>query len=487
MIKSETKIAEIKKTYSHWLVICIAALAAIFVRSLLVNNEYPSFLEALIWYPLLSVTAFLGIRLTVKKTVSAHRAFILYLYAIGISVFASLLPVWPKQTASMPLGLSEVPVYFLSLGIFPFSAGPDGFLRVLALVSGILLGVFVYKETKDLFAALKRALIAWLVASSVFILPSILLIFAIAANGFAINMPAPEMMNEFTRINLFSYWSDGQILRWFTGFGSQAANALILYSASAIFTLTAVLFAFGNRAGIINYFKTLKPNAFLMALTLAVYGYASGKSFQGFAGLDIAAWAALTALLFLGILINANIDREEDGALDVIFILGGLVLGWPVFLGAVILRLFIWAKRETAQSLALEQLFEGLLRIGFAVLILLFMRRGMIIEAEMLKITGLFGVMVLLASFHVYAKNMQFSKLKILPAWIGSSLLVWVMAGIFTPAAILLLGAVFAWLFWDKVKTYKWEFNSYIWILALAIYLVVIYLPRLAHPELIPR
>ncbi len=485
MIKSETKIMEVQKKNPYWLLICLAVFTTVSVRSLMLYQEYPSLMEVGIWYPLLVLTAFLGLRIVIKK-IDLEQSFRLFLYVIGVSFLGSFISIWPGQAASMPLRITELPVYFLTLGIFPFDAGPDGFLRLLAIASAIVFGSYLYKTSRDLFGVIKVSLLIWLIASFVFTLPSLLLIFTVGVSGLSVNMDGALMMNEFTRMNLFSYWSDGQILRWFTGFGGQAVNAFLLYSASVVFVLSGIFFAVLNFKALKETLKKIKPNFLLMIVVLAAYGYSAGRSLQGFTELDTAAWAAFIVLILFAVLIYSERSAYE-GLGEVLFFLGALVLGWPVFLGAVLIRLLIWVKDLMPENFAAQLFLDAVLSIAFVVLVLLFMRRGMIIEPEMLRIAALFGVFALLAAFHLYAKKMNFSNFYILPAWIGAAVLAWIAVGIFTPAAIILLGAVFAWLFWGKIKDYKWEFNSYIWLLALIVFLVVIYLPRLAHPELIPR
>ncbi|MDF1496668.1 MAG: hypothetical protein P1P90_01235 [Patescibacteria group bacterium] len=483
----------------NWAYISFSLIAAVFLRALIFGEQYATPLEVFIWYPVLVVTGFLLVKMFAKRFFSNSVGFefrvlpITAILAISLGFVLSLLPFWGRVTAGMPLSLSQLATYVLTLGIYPFQFGPDGFLRGIAWVMAIVPAIFLYKESKDLFKSIFLGVLSWAAMTFVFLMPSLILIITMLFNSLPFTSTGAVMVGEFTRLNLFSYWGDGQLLRWFTGFGGQATNALLLYTASWIFMLGSIVWSISNFDLIKQALNGFKVSWIFSAICIVLFGFLAGSSHQGWIGLDAAAWGVFVLVLlfsWLYVRVNTLTPVQTDESMLVFWLLGLMLLGWPVFLGGVLLAITVYCK-DQIKSLNLmtswEWVADALVPIVMVLLFALFMRRGAVLEPVAIQIVLMFGLFAFLAGFVGYAKKVKLTKIWLSAGWVVIAGLLWIVAGVFSPVAIMMLAGVFVWMFWQKILEYSWEPDVLVWGVALLVLLVVIWLPRVAHPELIPR
>ena len=499
MIKSKILNDSDMRIGLRWGLMLLLVAAAVFLRAVLFGEQYATPLEAFAWYPTVIIGGLLPVISLVKKFFSDWGDFepkvlpIGMILALVLGFFVSLLPFWGRIAAGMPLSLTQIVTYFLTLGVYPLQAGPDGFLRGIAWACAIILAVFLYKEKKDLFRSIFLGILIWLTITVVFISPSIILILTMIFHSLPFSVSGAEMVSEFTRLNLFSYWGDGQLLRWFTGFGGQATNALLLYTASWIYILIGVFWVIANFNLIKSTLFGFKAFWVIPAISVLLFGLLAGASHQTWTGLDAAAWGVFILVVFFSWLYHKIYLLEmlaPEVPISVLWILGLMLLGWPVLLGGLLVLCGILCGNQIKMYGFMPRWqWTANVFLPFAVVMLfvLFMRRGVALDPVMLRIVLAFGLFALLAEFVEFAKKVNLSNLWIMGGWILVAGLLWIVTGVFSPVAIMLLVGVFMWLLWKKIIQYSWNPAILVWSMAIVVLLMVIWLPRIAHPELIPR
>jgi hypothetical protein len=493
MIKSKVLNGLGNKATGDWVGVMLGIVAVVLLRSFLLGRDYPSPLELFIWYPTIIISGYLVAKVMLSRIAPSYsKGYVIVLISLLGGFLVSLIPFWGDATASMPLSLSQILTYIITLGVYPAQAGPDGLLRGIAWCFAITVSVFAYKKEKELFKAILIAIVAWLGVAVVMLLPSIVLIITMAVNSLPITLSGADMIKEFTRINLFSYWSDGQLLRWFTGFGGQATNALLLYAGSWIFVIGCMSYGLVNRESLKQAFQGFKWHWLGIGAVIVVFGYMAGQSHQAWVGIDVVAWLVFIMVLALGWIFYRfeKFSLTKDGLLSLLFVLGLMLLGWPIVLGGLVFIFPIVFGNTLKQSewgIRYFWVLDALNLSAVVLLFVLFMRRGVALEPVMVQVLGVATLFALLAGYIGYVKRANLRKIYMIIAWLVVAILLWFLLGVFTGAAIMLLVGVFMWLLWEKMIESKIEPGIVVWGMAVVVLLVLIYLPRLAHPELIPR
>ncbi|MBD3281510.1 hypothetical protein GF391_02070 [Candidatus Uhrbacteria bacterium] len=490
MIKS--KIAN-KQDLQSWGIVFLMIALAVFFRALILGSAFPFPLEMFIFYPTIIICALLVVKLFIDRTshVVFRSKFIeILLMSLGFGFLISLVPVWSKEAAVMPLSLTQIGTYLMTLGAYPVDAGPDGLLRGVAWSLAIIVAIAIYRDTKEFFRPLAMAAVAWFVMTVVFLLPSIIVIITMVINSLSVSLPGADMVKQFTRMSLFSYWNEGQLLRWFTGFGEQAANSLLLYTASWVFILGAAAWFAGNIKKLRDVWQGFGWDWFFSAAAVIYIGYVAGMSGARWVGMDAAVWLVLLALLGLGWMMYMLGTDAGEGSVLLLWLLGSALLGWPVFAGGLAF-VFLVKLREALQSRPsrgkFEWLLSGVAAGALMLLIVLFMRRGQLVELPMLRIVGAGLVFALMASFAKYAVRQGINKVAVITAWLTACVLIWIVTGVFAGTALMMLVGVLLWFFWHRLMRVAWLPPALAWILAVVVMLLIVHLPRLAHPELVPR
>jgi len=256
-----------------------------------------------------------------------------------------LIGLGPLGSGSLPLSLKDFGGYFLTLGFWSLSAGPEAFLRGFVLCLALYVVWHEYRSNRQDLKAALGGLGVWLAGSVAILLPSIIIWIVLWADRQSISsLTGSELMVEFSRLNLNTYWSNLQLTRWFTGFGGSLPNMAAMFTASWVSIIGAVVACFvqGRRIFSLAWIKDrtdLAWHALFMCGALAV-GVLAGWGRSPHSSLDLAAWLVLILLSVLFV----TLDRSRIGQawqLPFILILSGL-LGWPVLLPMACALCLVW-------------------------------------------------------------------------------------------------------------------------------------------------
>ncbi len=477
---------------NNWTLIFLVLIVAVFVKSLVISGGYSAPLYLLLWYPVLIVSVFLGVKVLLDSVSSIKyedKLLEIVIVAVGGGFLFSLSSFWGDEAAAIPLSLYQVFIYIVSFGILPFAAGPESFLRGIAWSLAVVVAILVYKQEKNALKVIMLALAVWLTASFIFLIPYLALIVTMVAHGVSIEITGVDMVKEFTRFSLFSYWNEGQLLRWFTGFGAQANNSMLLYGAAWTYFAGVTVWLFAKRNNLVAWFKGLGIYGFLGIFTTTLFGLVAGASHKDWIGMDVAAIVVFVLLFILAWIMWLRAKRDElfGGILFLFWFLGAGLLGWPVFVGGAVFMLVICLEDRFRGIAKYEWLLEGLMITVLMLMFIFFLSRGAVLDPVMLDIVGLGFVFALLAGWLNYAKMVNLSKLQVTASWLVAAILMFVLTRSMPAVMIFLPFAILLWFFWEKLKVITWKPGILVWLIAMTVLVLTIYLPRMVHPELIPR
>lgn len=276
-----------------------------------------------------------------------------FLWAGLASLGFGWLNLWQSGSGLLPMSLKGVGYYFLTLGFWPLNAGPESLLRGFVLGMAVYFVVREYRNTGQDIKSLIGGLGIWFFGSLILLVPSFLVWSALWLNDISgLWLSGAEMVKEFSRLNINTYWSDGQIVRWFTGFGGQLPTMMALFSASWIFVLSFALWTLNfwtPRPWSVSNQKVL---AWLFLISAPMTGLSLGWVRRPVSNLDWVSWLVL-AVVFYGLF--SFITRPHDDQAPGNFVLswklyfvllGAALLGWTVFLPAVAALGIHWLQQK---------------------------------------------------------------------------------------------------------------------------------------------
>ena len=480
----------------------VGLLAAILVSAAVLAwlgaESWVAPLELLLWRPIIFGSACLAMAGWFKlryadqagnawKTVCAWG-----IVGLVVGSILGLFGYWHMNAAAMPLNLTSLFVYIVSLGGSQPLNGPDALMRGFAWGAALAAAVWSYRRSKDVWRAVIDALGTWAAATIVLILPSIILLVALGLKGVSPLVPAGDMVREFSRFSLHSYWSNLQLLRWFTGFGDQLAATMTLFTASWTFALTTIAVTIVKRKdwrewrGKINWFD-------LIIFALApVAGLVSGWTRSPWSTFDFAAWLVLAFVV--GALLGGSVSdvrtRIENINSWVALALGMALLGWPVALAAAV-TLIMLLNRTVDQDSTATTMVRPWLRIGMdagvwialAVSGLMFVCRGDAPDPFMVRIAL---AACALACPAWIAKRQQISGLWNLVFWLAGGALAALLIGTFAPMALVLFAVAVVFILQRVKPSLSAWLPQIIIAYSVAVFVLVIILQRLLNPKLIP-
>ncbi|GEM_PF-1272095 len=509
MIKSRVLFDETNRGI-NWIFVYILILCATFGKSLIIDQAlippgkssaisqaYASPLEIALWYPLLAISGFFMAWLLISFVkrdwlkIGEMKFYLALILAIGCGLLFSFVPLWNNTAMGMPLTLLQMGEYMLTFGIYPYSAGPDGFLRGLAWGMSAILAWLLYKDKQKISDILLIVLSSWLGISLILLLPSIILNITFVLKGLSITGLNTDFISEFTRISLFSYWADEQLLRWFTGFGNQTVNVLLLYIGSIVYACGVCLGLISNR---LKYWKIFQGSflfQFIPLLLMILYGYQAGLIRRGWVGIDWAAWlvfALFTLIVWLKISSVLKGFDEKDTFLSVFGAFGAMLLGWPILLAYFFVIAIYHFFKEGRKIFLLNETFESIESVMiyilpvFSLITALFARKGLKMDFDAITILGTSIIFAWLYGLLMTAVSKNWVKLKVIMIWLVGLLLLWILTKVFAPAAIMLLTGVILWLFWQKALSNKIIIPIIVWGTALIVLLFFIWQSKIAGP-----
>ena len=410
--------------------------------------------------------------------------------ALASGLAFGLIGLGPLGSGSLPLSLKDFGGYFLTLGFWSLSAGPEAFLR------GFIFGLAIYlvwQEYRSNHQDLKSALGGlgvWVVGSLSILLPSVIIWIVLwVDHQSASSLSGSELMVEFSRLNINTYWSNLQLTRWFTGFGGSLPNMVAMFVASWMIVVgaTVACLAKGRRVFSLAWVRGRTDLAWhtLFGFGALAVGISVGWGRSPHSSLDLAAWLVfmLLAVLF------ASLDRSRIGQawqLPFILILGGL-LGWPILLPVASALCLIWltgdrVASETWENLAMTwAIWPILAAVGLA-----FSRGDRSYGSGMPTMLLVYALLCLPALVLKYLKDDDRAWYISAIIWLCVGLVSALLARDFVILALVIVGIAVCHT-WYKLKKQTPALLPYLMLVYPIIVLVAAFwLPRWLNPRLLP-
>jgi len=463
-------------------------------------------LELLLWRPIILGAACMAMAgwIKLRYAEQADQAWDLAgrwgIVGLAVGVVAGLIGYWHMNAAAMPLNLQSLLVYVITLGGSQPLNGPDALMRGFAWGAAVAAAVWSYGRGKDVWRAVIDALGTWAAATLVLILPSIVILVALGLNGVSPLSQAIDLVREFSRLSLNSYWSNLQMLRWFTGFGDQLAATMMLFSAAWVFALTAIAVSLtkhrswrslqGKVTWLNVVFYTLAPLA----------GIIAGWSRSPGSAIDFVAWLVL-AFLIGALLGGSAVDIQTKAVsrgLWLALALGSGLLGWPVATAVLVAVVFLLVKAGETNQIKNEELRmkngseyfriakDICLWIALAVVGLMFVRRGNLLDPFMVRV--LLSACAL-ASPSLLVKNISQWKnswLWSLAVWLAGGAVAAILLGTFAPMALVLFAVAVVFILQRIRPSLSAWLPQIILVYSILVFILVIFLPRWLNPQLVP-
>ncbi|MFA6447788.1 MAG: hypothetical protein WCW31_06100 [Patescibacteria group bacterium] len=474
----------------------LSVVLASIISAWIWNGGMITIFEILVWRPLAFSTILMGAsfwwsrrnKTSLAQSLNELLAFVPY--ALIFAILISFIPVWKLDYASLPMGLGDIGLYFVSLGIAPRLAGPDILLRGFAWGIAIFAAINTYKTRKDIGTSLLDFLLVWISSSIALLLPWFVfwIIGAINDAGLA---NGQEVIRIFSQTALNSYWSNLQIVRWFLGFGEQLSHSMALLLSSFFFILTALYSVVAFKDKLFLIIKKINwENPALMSLALAT-GLIAGWGRGPWAWIDISVWLVLIAVLACSVILFQAWSENSYAVFGYCLaggLLGSFILGWPVLVAflAFMCVVFISSTQTIGDSTTLyvvrgtRYVFtRALIFITLAGMGLAFARRGDVMTRQMLFTTV---AMLLLCLPAFLPKQIDWLKQSII--WFVAGVIATLLIQSLVPVAITVLAVAI----WHGLQKFKPNLMSYlvqsIYICAVIVLVLGILLPRLLNPRL---
>ncbi len=466
----------------------LSVVLASIISAWIWNGGMITIFEILVWRPLAFLAILMGAsfwqskrnKTSLAQALDSLLAFVPH--ALIFAILISFIPVWKLDYAALPMGLGDIGLYFVSLGIAPRLAGPDMLLRGFAWGIAVFAAINSYKTRKDIGTALLDFLLVWVSSSIALLLPWFVfwIIGAINDAGLA---NGQEVIRIFSQTSLNSYWSNLQIVRWFLGFGEQLSHSMALLLSSFFFILAAAysIFAFKDKL-----FSTVKKinweNPALMALALAT-GLIAGWGRGPWAWIDISVWFVLAIVLACSVILFQAWSENSYAVFGYCLasgLLGSFILGWPVLVAFLAFMCVVFISNS--QTSMYKSIFtRALIFITLAGMGLAFARRGDVMTRQMLFTTI---AMLLLCLPAFLPKQIDWLKQSII--WFVAGVVATLLIQSLVPVAVTVLAVAI----WHGIQKFRPNLMSYlvqsIYICAAIVLVLGIWLPKLLNPRLFP-
>lgn len=455
-------------------------------------------LEAFLWRPIMALIVLLFISAFLKfASRQDGQAVALSLrkvmpWAIVCAAIFALVPLWPKDFSALPFSLKDISYYLLSVGFWPMVSGPEGLLRGFVLGLSLFFAWLEFQTSKDDIKAIMVGAGSWLAGSLALMLPY----FVLALTALLTKLPFSSgavLADSFSRLNITTYWSNAQIVRWFTGFGGQLPNAMALYTLSWVFVIGVIVYGlvyFRPRQSVVAYLRSRSQMIFesLLALTAVGVGLSVGWGRMQRSGLDLVAWLILVLAVFGVIWLQASVKDEAEGSVPVaLVVMSGALLGWPVLFPLLAVIFTAWLYSGTERTEAGRGALLSVSWLGLAGASLAFVRLGPSITQGMGTNLLALGVLVLPALVDRYLfKQSKNSHYLAWSCWaLGGVLSSWLLSSL-VPFGVAIVGIVLTGV-WRKVKGDFGIVLGYTVLIGMACALLLAYwMPRWLNPRLLP-
>ncbi len=447
--------------------------------------------DVFLWRPLLVVVACL-FGATVWALASkrdprqiGERVFgSLPLAAVG-GLLAGLLGFWPQAIISAPLSLVDALKYVATLGIAVTATGPDGFLRGTVWFLAAAVGFWTWRERKDLVASAGFAILTWLTMTLILIAPSFVLWIHVGVMESSVLGDGTRMLMDFSRLNMGSYWTNLQLLRWFTGFGDQLATSYALFVSAWVWVLGVVVWSLwqARKWWLSVWRKTDWREITIVVFALAV-GMAAAWSRAGWSAIDVAAWLVWILLVIMLAAWSFTGDLEPADGFWFFAVWGAAVLGWPILMVLVVV---VTARHafQTVRDPNASWVLGFAKWLGFGILALAFARRGVDVGQGSVRLLAA-GMLLLLPMALARRVEGERGKEWLLGTWLAVaacvSLALWTWAALVLAFLAVVVSEVVLRVrpHWDRFL--PWFIYLFAWLMLF--FLVV--LPRMLNPRLLP-
>jgi hypothetical protein len=476
-----------------WVLLASIALVSVLVEIVRPNGLQP--LDLFIWRPVLIVCGLvltsLWLKIWFKKNFDEIKTvFITSLpwALLGALVFG-IIGLWPRDSGALPLTLSNLPVYFLTLGFWPLVAGPESILRGFALGLGVAIFWYEFRASKNDLRSALGGLGAWLASSLVLVLPFIVLNITVAlSGGKVLSLSASDLANNFSRLNLNTFWANLQLTRWFTGFGGQLPNSLALFSLSWVFILIVVLLLIiywrpRNVLGFLKLEDSYWPTLFFSSAIFS--GLLAGWGKMHHSSLDLVAWLVFIVLLSAWFWRFKKSDGLNIWLTPLVLLAGGL-LGWTVLLPVIASLLVIWIQDNFVGRNWPSWISQILLWLCLAAASLGFMRGSQYIQEGMVWVLLALGCLSIPAIVWFQIKENPKKDLGVMVAWLLTSLISSWVLNTFLVSALAALAIIVYYLFFRSKAKISQALPYLVLIYVAAVMVLAFWLPRLLNPRLLP-
>ncbi len=495
--------AESNGSQSSLVIAGLSVILASIFSAWIWNGGMITIFEILVWRPLAFSAILMGAsfwwstrnKISLAQSLNDLLAFVPY--ALIFAVLIGFIPVWKLDYASLPMGLGDIGLYFVSLGIAPRLAGPDILLRGFAWGIAMFAAINTYKTRKDIGTSLLDLLLVWILSSVALLLPWFVF-WTIGAVNDAGLANGQEVIRVFSQAALNSYWSNLQIVRWFLGFGEQLSHSMALLLSSFFFILTALYSVWAFKDKLILLIKKINwENPALMTLALAT-GLIVGWGRGPWAWIDISVWLVLAIVLACSVILFQAWSENSYAVFGYCLaagLIGSFILGWPVLVAFLSFMCVVFISRTqttdnrqqtVASTFDVRRLTFGvsisaLVFITLAGMGLAFARRGDVMTRQMLFTTM---AMLLLCLPAFLPKQIDWLKRSII--WFAAGVIATLLVQSLVPVAVTVLAVAI----WHGLQKFKPSLMSYlaqsIFICAVIVLVLGIWLPKLLNPRLFP-
>lgn len=193
--------------------------------------------------------------------------------ACGAAALLSALHIWNDGSLFPVLTPGTAGISILTLGILPFSSGPQVLVRFLPAIFSLGLGFILYRRSS-------QGSRAWLTAFAFYAIAAFLTQAPawaawLASGSVAGAEDARDILRVWANLQLDGYWTEGQTDRFLAPLGRQAETAILAWQAGIFFISSALVLAwtgikFLAWKKILRRLVDFEPvAAVLIALTLA--------------------------------------------------------------------------------------------------------------------------------------------------------------------------------------------------------------------------
>ena len=390
----------------------------------------------------------------------------LFPWALLIGIVISWVGLWNDGSGLSVMSPVDFGLYVLTLGFWPLKTGPEAFIRATATALPLLLTWSLWQETRNAKRSFLVGLVAWGGTVLLLGLPSLVAYVLAAFDSVFVIRHAQDAWNILVRSHLNSYWSTFQSDRFPVGIGQQQETTMALVT-SVWFFLLSLIFSMWIllKRGILDIKKDILQSdmvRWFLFVSPILLGLLLGFHQQRWNG----DWVdGVAMLLFIVICLAWFFDWRGEGieekgiVLKSILLIGAFLLGWPVFLGAIVLVVMTHLARSETWGWWRRLEGRAAITVGLAITLTFlgtaFAVRGFILPANFSSWSLAWGIVAvaiqLLQSLKIETINIRILLGIVIVAGAASTLLV------HQPIMLAFVALLVVFLVWFQKYPEKWQ------------------------------